>query len=84
MMRYYIDPRSESLVLTLLRDERDEITQARMYFYLGEQMHILDRVRTAEASFSRAEAELQPGFIEQRLAAWRLRSYGSQEEEGDE
>ncbi|MFP4549473.1 MAG: tetratricopeptide repeat protein [Spirochaetales bacterium] len=78
MMRYYIDPRSESLVLTILRDERDKITQARMYFYLGEQMHILDRKRTAEASFSRAEAELQPGFVEQRLAAWRLRSYGSE------
>jgi tetratricopeptide (TPR) repeat protein len=84
MMRYYIDPRNESLVLTTLRDERDDITSARMYFYVGEQMHLLGRTRTAEASFSRADAELPPGFIEQRLAEWRLRSYGSQEEEGDE
>lgn len=82
MMRYYIEPANEALVLNRLRDMRDRQLRARMYFYLGAQLELRGRAQTAQAAFLQSEAELQPGFVEHRLASWRLRSYGSEEGAG--
>ncbi len=84
MMRYYVQAAGESLVITRLRDSTDRTLRARMYFYLGARLELLGRVQTAQASFLEAEEKLQPGFIEQRLAAWRLRTYRSGEEHAGE
>ena len=77
VVRYYIQPSTETLVLSQLREERDATMKARMYFFVGAQLELLGRTQTAQASFMHTEAELQPGFLEHRLALWRLRSYRS-------
>ena len=84
MMRYYVQPANESLVMSRIRESTDRTLRARMYFYLGAQLELLGRVQTAQASFLEAEERLQPGFLEQRLAAWRLRAYRSMEEPSGE
>ncbi len=80
MMRYYIQPANEGLVMTAVRDSTDRTRKGQMYFYLGAQLELLGRIQTAQAAFLEAEEILQPGFAEHRLATWRLRAYRSEEE----
>jgi tetratricopeptide (TPR) repeat protein len=83
MMRYYLQPAHEGLVMTKLRESTDETLKAQMYFYLGAQLELLGKPQTAQASFLEAESELRPGFVERRLASWRLRAYRSGEEDSE-
>ena len=80
MIRYYLQPANEGLIMNRLREATDRTLRARMYFYLGAQLELLGRTRTAQASLMEAETNLPPGFLEQRLAAWRMQAYRSQEE----
>ena len=84
MIRYYLQPRNEGYVMSRIREETDETIQAQMYFYAGAQLELLGRVQTAQAAYLEAEDRLQPGFMERRLASWRLRAYRSQEEDRGE
>ena len=80
VMRYYLQPANESFVLNEVQSSQDELVKGQMYFYVGAQLELLDRVRTAQASYIQAEDLLQPGVVERRLAQWRLRPYRSGED----
>ncbi|MFW5743179.1 MAG: tetratricopeptide repeat protein [Spirochaetota bacterium] len=84
MMRYYLQPGNEGYVMSEIRASTDDTLKAQMYFYLGAQLELLGRIETAQASFLEAEEGLQPGFVERRLASWRLRAYRSGEEDPGE
>ena len=77
VIRYYLQPGYEALVLTQLRDSTDRVLRARMHFYVGAQLELLGRVQTAQASFREAEDRLAPGYLERRLATARLAPYRS-------
>jgi tetratricopeptide (TPR) repeat protein len=79
-LRYYLQPGNEGYVLAEIQASTDDVKKGQMYFYVGAQLELLGRVRTAQASYLQTEDLLQPGFVEYRLAQWRLRPYRSGED----
>ncbi|TFH06494.1 MAG: tetratricopeptide repeat protein, partial [Spirochaetales bacterium] len=82
MVRYYLAPGHETYVMAQVQAETNKLLKGQMYFYLGAQMELLGRIQTAQAAFLEAENLLQPGFVERRLASWRLQAYRTVQEGG--
>lgn len=80
VLRYYLQPANEAFVLNEVQRSDQRVVQGQMYFYVGAQLELLGRVRTAQSAYLQAEDLLQPVFPERRLASWRLQAYRSQED----